>query len=178
MKGFVLIFIAVFTAYMSGSDQMPKKAPTVVSAKTVSFVTFLSGSTGIQLLDEAADYFKKWKRYQVVSDPAQADLIVLVGPMPRHVSEEVFDAVVSGKPAPELPNLSEAQGQFAVFDGAELRSPDSSPVRPLWSTEMAKGDLRAAVKKYKRVVDETSDAYSHDRDLLSKCLQLGERCQQ
>jgi hypothetical protein len=97
--------------------------------------------------------------------------------MPRKVSEEAFEAVISGKPIPEPLDLSKASANFAVFDNAELRSLEASSVKPLWSADMPNSDLGSAVKKYKRVVDETSDAFYHDRDLLTKCLALGERCQ-
>jgi hypothetical protein len=177
VKALVLILLATFAVTFLLAEPKEKKPPTVVSAKTVSFVTFLTGPKAGQLTQQATDLFKKWKYYQVLADPSQADLIVLLGPMPRKVSEEVFDAIIAGRPAPQPLDLTGAAEYFAVFDGVELRSAELASVKPLWNTEMPNEDLRGAVKKYKKLVDETSDTFYHDRDVLSKCLALGERCQ-
>jgi hypothetical protein len=157
------------------ADGKQVKAPTLVSAKTIAFVSFDSGLQSDRLKQDAAQQFRKWKRYQLLSDPTQADLVVLLGAMPRKVSAEAFNAILDGKPSPVPVDLSNALPYFAVFDANELRN-GSGTMKPLWSMEAGDG-IGHSIKKFKEVVGQADDTYYHDRDLLSKCLAMGERCQ-
>lgn len=68
---------------ITSAEEKAQPKPAVISAKTVSFITFSIGEDAKKLKDQTTAFFSKWKRYQIVDDPSQADLIVLIGPMPR-----------------------------------------------------------------------------------------------
>lgn len=161
-----------------GSDQKAQPKPAVLSGKTISFITFSTGTEAAKLKQEATEFFSKWKRYQVLDDPTHADLLVLLGPMPSRVSGDAFDAVLAGKNSPEPVDLEGAQGQFAVFDGAEVHGdvPVTGTLKPVWSTEMSGEDVKSAAKKYKQLIDRTQDDYDHMGLTFEKCRVVGLRC--
>lgn len=151
--------------------------PAVLSAKSVSFITFANGQNAADLKDQAAGFFRKWNRYRVVNDPTKADLVILVGPMPRHVSGDAWDAVLAGKPSPVPVDAAGAQSQFAVFDGSEIHGSDAGgPLKPVWSTEMNGNDVKSAAKKYRRLVENTQESYDHMGLTFDKCRMVGLRC--
>jgi hypothetical protein len=98
--------------------------------------------------------------------------------MPRRVSGDAFDAVISGKSSPEPVDVSGAQAQFAVFDGAEVHGdvPVSGPLRPVWSTPMSGDDVKPAAKRYKQLVDKVQEDYDHLGITFQKCQMIGLRC--
>lgn len=173
----VLVGLLLFvTALGFAMDKKAKaNAPAVIAGKTVAFVTFATGDEGDKLKHKASDFFTKWKRYQVVEDPSQADLVVLLGPMPGQVSGAAFDAVLAGKPSPEPVNTAGAQSQFAVFSAAELKSPDG-PVKAVWSTPMSGNDVNAAAKKYKELVSGAQEKYNNGGLTYETCYAMGMRC--
>jgi hypothetical protein len=160
------------------ADQKSQPKPAVISAKTVSFITFATGSEAEKLKQQARQFFAKWKRYELSEDPTKADLLVLLGPMPRHVSGDAFDAVLAGKPSPDPVDVSSAQAQFAVFDGAEVHGeiPVSGTLKPIWSTQMSGDDVKPAAKKYKQLVDNAQFDYDGLALTFEKCHILGLRC--
>ena len=182
MKRYTLITAVVATAYVFSltlaAEQKTTVKPAILSGKTVAFITFASGSEADRLKSQASTFFTKWKRYQVSNDPAKADLIVLLGPMPRHVDEEAWDAVLAGKPLPVEVNTSGAQSQFAVFDAAEVHGDiaGTGPLKPLWSTDVYGDDVIAAAKKYRSVVANIQDSYDHLGLTFEKCRMIGLRC--
>lgn len=171
-------FVLAFSVLSTGTDQKSQPKPAVISAKTVSFVTFASENEAAKLRQQASDFFSKWKRYEVVADPTKADLLVLLGPMPRRVSGDAFDAVLAGKQSPEPVDLSGAQGQFAVFDGSEVHGevPVSGTLKPIWSTPMSGDDVKPAAKKYKQLVENAQEDYDHMGLTFEKCRMAGLRC--
>jgi hypothetical protein len=175
---FTLLLVAVsfLSAFAADKNSQPK--PAVISAKTVSFITFATGNEAGKLKQQATDFFFKWKRYQVTDDPTKADILVLLGPMPRRVSGDAFDAVLAGKPSPEPVDIAGAQAQFAVFDGAEVHGdvPVSGTLKPVWSTEMSGDDVKSAAKKYKQLVDNAQEDYDHMGLTFDKCRMAGLRC--
>lgn len=172
----LLIFMTSLLLIAADKNAQPK--PAVISANTVSFITFATGNEASKLKQQATDFFTKWKRYQVSDDPTKADLLVLLGPMPRHVSGDAFDAVLAGKPSPEPVDVSGAQAQFAVFDGAEVHGdvPVSGTLKPIWSTPMDAADVKPAAKKYKQIVDNAQEEYDHMGLTFQKCQMMGMRC--
>ena len=174
------VFLLVFATFVPAlaADQKSQPMPAVLSGKTVSFITFASGDEGNKLKQQAADYFSKWKRYRVTDDPSKADLLVLLGPMPRRVSGDAFDAVLAGKTSPEPVDISGAQAQFAVFDGAEVHGdvPVTGTIKPVWSIPMNGDDVKAAAKKYKQLVDNAQEDYDHMGLTFDKCRMVGLRC--
>ena len=174
--GLTLLIFCSLISFADDKNAQPK--PAVLSGKTVSFITFATGAEADKLKNQASDFFAKWRRYQVADDPAKSDILILVGPMPRRVSGDAFDAVLAGKPSPEPVDLSGAQGQFAVFDGAEVRGDVSvsGTLKPVWSTEMSGDDVKAAAKKYKQLVENTQEAYDHMGLTFEKCRMVGLRC--
>jgi hypothetical protein len=172
-----LFFLTCCVCLLAVADQKVQAKPAVIAGKTVSFITFSSGDEAKKLKEQATTFFSKWKRYQVVDDPARADLIILVGPMPRHVNGDAWDAVLAGKPSPVQVDTSGAQSQFAVFDGAEVHGEVAGgPVRPVWSTEMTGDDVKPAAKKYKQLVDNAQESYDHMGLTFDKCRMVGLRC--
>lgn len=169
------IVLALTTCFLFADGKQAGKAPSLVSARTIAFVSFDPGVQSDRLKQDAAQQFRKWKRYEVVSDPSHADLVVLLGAMPRKVSEEAFNAILDGKPSPVPVDLTNAVPYFAVFDANELRNGNGT-MKPLWSVEAGEG-MGHSIKKFKEMVGQADDTYYHDRDLLSKCMALGERCQ-
>ena len=175
--GLSALFLLVFSVLVA-ADQKSQPKPAVISAKTVSFITFAHENEAAKLKEQATDFFSKWKRYEVSNDPTKADLLVLLGPMPRRVSGDDFDAVLAGKPSPSDVDLSTAQAQFAVFDGAEVHgeAPVSGTLKPVWSTEMRGDDVKSAAKKYKELVENTQEDYDHMGLTFEKCRMVGLRC--
>ena len=176
-KLLILILIAC-TARLSIADERAQPKPAVLSAKTISFITFATGNQASTLKQQATDFFSKWNRYQVIGDPTRADLLVLLGPMPRRVSGEAFDAVLAGKTSPEPVDLSGAQAQFAVFDGGEVHGevPVSGTLKPIWSTQMNGDNVKPAAKKYKQLVGLAEEDYDHMGLTFEKCRMVGLRC--
>lgn len=170
--------LIVVAGWAFAADQKPQLKPAVISAKTIAFITFANGGEANKLKQQATAFFSKWKRYQVTDDTTKADLLVLLGPMPRRVSGEAFDAVLAGKTSPEPVDLSGAQAQFAVFDAAEVHGevPVSGTLKPIWSTQMNGDDVKAAANKYKRVVENAQDDYDHLGLTFEKCSIIGLRC--
>ena len=171
-------FLLMAAVSVFASDQKAQPKPAVISAKTVSFITFATGNAADKLKQQATDFFSRWKRYDVSNDPGKADLLVLIGPMPRHVSGDAFDAVLAGKPSPEPVDVSGAQAQFAVFDGAEVHGevPVSGSLKPVWSTEMNGDDVKLAAKKYRQIVERVQEDYDRLGVTFQKCQMLGLRC--
>lgn len=171
-----LVFTFALTAFADDKNRAAK--PSVLSGKSIAFITFATGTEAEKLKTQASDFFVKWKKYEIDSDPQKADLLVLLGPMPRHVSGDAFDAVLAGKPSPEAVDTSGAQAEFAVFDGAEVHgsSPVTGTLKPVWSTEMNGDDVKSAAKKYKQLVDNTQESYDHMGLTFDKCRMVGLRC--
>lgn len=171
-------FVLVFSVLSTGTDRKSQPKPAVISAKTVSFITFAGESEAAKLKQEATDFFSKWKRYEVIADPTKADLLVLLGPMPRRVSGDAFDAILAGKQSLDPVDLSGAQGQFAVFDGSEVHgeAPVSGNLKPIWSTPMNKDDVKPAAKRYKQLVENAQEDYDHMGLTFEKCRMVGLRC--
>ena len=183
MKRYTLIAalmstVCVFSLTLAAAEQKTTAKPAILSGKTVAFITFATGSDADKLKNQASAFFTNWKRYQVSNDPARADLIVLLGPMPRHVDEEAWDAVLAGKPLPVEVNIKGAPSQFAVFDAAEAHGDVANPglLKPLWSTEMHSDDVIPAAKKYKSLVANIQDSYDHMGLTFEKCRMIGLRC--
>ena len=182
MKRYTLIAalmstVCVFSPTLAAEQKTTTK-PAILSAKTVAFITFATGGDADKLKNQASTSFTNWKRYRVSNDPAKADLIVLLGPMPRHVDEEAWDAVLAGKPLPGEVNIKGAPSQFAVFDAAEAHGDivSAGPLKPLWSTEMSGNDVVPAVRKYKSLVANIQDSYDHMGLTFEKCRMIGLRC--
>ena len=172
----LLLLLVSTLSFAGGHEKTPPKKPyPFLAGKTVAFVSFASGAQKDALKQQATGFFNKWKRYTVLDDPAQADLIVLIGPLPTKVSGEAFDAVIIGKEPPEAVDVAGAPSQFAVFDSGELRAP-TGPVRALWSTPMNGNDVNSAAKKYKEVVHEVQDSYNNSGLTHENCSALGIRC--
>lgn len=170
-----LLLAASSMGFAADKNSQPK--PAILSGKSVSFITFASGEEASKLKGEAATFFDKWKRYQVIDDPTHADLVVLVGPMPTHVNSDAWDAVLAGKASPVPVETVSAQSQFAVFDGSEVHGKENSgPLKPIWSAEMKGGDVTTAAKKYKQLVQTAQDDYNHLGLTFEKCHLLGMRC--
>jgi hypothetical protein len=179
MKSAVLLLcvLSLFASFAFSTDKNSQPKPAILSGKTISFITFATGEEAGKLKREAAGFFDKWKRYQVVNDPTHADLIVLLGPMPNHVNSDAWDAVLSGKPSPVPVDTMAAQSQFAVFDASEVRGTEGNgPLRPVWSTEMNSIDVKTAARKYKQLVDNTQESYDHLGLTFEKCRMVGLRC--
>jgi hypothetical protein len=172
------LLVLMFSLLSRAADQKSQPKPAVISAKTVSFITFAGESDAAKLIQQAKDFFSKWKRYEVVDDPSKADLLVLLGPMPRRISGDAFDAVLEGKQPPEPVDLSGAQSQFAVFDGSEVHGdvPVSGTLKPIWSTSMSGDEVKPAAKKYKQLVENTQQDYDHMGLTFEKCRMVGLRC--
>lgn len=176
LVGLLLLVTTLGVAKTNDKDKQAKpKAPAVIAGKTISFVTFATGAEAVKLKQEATKFFTKWKRYQVLDDPSQADLVVLLGPMPSQVSGDAFDAVLAGKPAPQAVNTAGAQSQFAVFDSAELKSAEG-PLKAVWSTPMSGTDVNAAANKYKELVSGAQDKYDNGGLTYQTCYAMGMRC--
>ncbi len=179
MKTAPILFALIAASFCSFSaEQKSQPKPSVISAKTVSFVTFANGDEADKLKQQATDFFSKWKRYEITADPTRSDLLVLLGPMPRRVSGDAFDAVLAGKASPEPVDVSGATAQFAVFDGAEVHgdAPVSGTLKPVWSTPMNGDDVKPAAKKYKQLVDKVQEDYDHLGITFQKCQMIGLRC--
>lgn len=179
MKTVAILFALVAISLCAfAADQKSQPKPSVISAKTVSFVTFANGDEANKLKQQATDFFSKWRRYEISADPTRSDLLVLLGPMPRRVSGDAFDAVLAGKSSPEPVDISGVQAQFAVFDGAEVHGevPVSGTLRPVWSTPMNGDDVKPAAKKYKQLVDQVQENYDRLGITFQKCQMIGLRC--
>lgn len=174
----ILVAFLTIATFTFTADQKSRPKPAVLSAKTIAFVTFATGNEADKIKQQATDFFAKWKRYEISSDPSRSDLLVLLGPMPRRVSGDAFDAVLAGKPSPEPIDVSGAQAQFAVFDGSEVHGdvPVSGTLKPIWSTQMNGDDVKPAAKKYKQIVDKVQEDYDHLGITFQKCQMIGLRC--
>src|SRR5579884_2672258 len=108
-----IMLLLGFSVLLSASDKVTNRPP-LLAAKTVSFITFETGANAEKLKSEATTFFTKWKHYQVIDDPSKADLLVLLGPMPRHVNGDAWDAVLAGKSSPVAADTKNAPQEFAV----------------------------------------------------------------
>jgi hypothetical protein len=176
-KTAILAFLIYFVCLFAAADEKVQPKPAVISAQTVAFITFSTGDEAKKLKDQTIAFFLKWKRYQVLDDPSRADLIVLIGPMPRHVNSDALDAVLAGKPSPVQVDTTGAQSHFAVFDGSEVHGQyTGGTLKPVWSTEMSGDDVKTAAKKYKQLVDNAQESYDHMGLTFDKCRAVGLRC--
>lgn len=173
-----ILLLILMARPVLAADQKSQPKPAVLSAKTVSFVTFATGDEANKLKQAATDFFSKWKRYEIAADPTRSDLLVLLGPMPRRVSGDAFDAVLAGKPSPEPVDVSGSQAQFAVFDGAEVHGevPITGTLKPVWSMPINGDDVKPAAKKYRLVVEKVQDDYDRLGITFQKCQMIGLRC--
>lgn len=179
--GYVLlrwILVLVVFATAAAALQKAQPQPAVLTGKTVTFITFAADSEATQLKNVASAFFMKWKRYQILDDPTKADLLILLGPMPRHVSGDAFDAVLAGRKPEHQVDVAGAQSQFAVFDGAEVHGdvPVNGTLKPLWSAEMNGHDLKQPARKYKQLVENLQEDYDHMGLSFEKCRIVGMRC--
>lgn len=71
----MILLIAIFCATTTAAQKEAAKSPQILSAKSVCF----KNTTGSDKVGESAlAALKKWGKYQVVANPAQADLIFLL----------------------------------------------------------------------------------------------------
>ena len=172
MRIFAITLLAL--SALAFADQKPKpQQPAVLSAKTVAFVTFDSSDKGQQLKKKASDFFSKWKRYKVVDNPHDGDLIVLLGPMPAKINSDALEAVLDGKQPSDPVNLAGARDEFAVFNGADMHASSEVSLHSLWSSEMQGDDVNTAAKKFKEVVNKTAEKAGNAGLTNNDCYMLG-----
>ncbi|MEO8725892.1 MAG: hypothetical protein ABI383_07175 [Acidobacteriaceae bacterium] len=156
--------------------------PAVLSAKTIAFVTCFPGAQADEMKQQATAFFTKWKRYHVVPDPQQADLVVLLGPIPGYVSESNFRDVLSGhSPAKFAPPAATPAAQaaapdspplFTVFDGPASRAPETHHFRSLWAHSLDESKVALSANDFKSYVSRSAENYNGNGFNFQVCQML------
>ena len=164
-------------ASVLGRGQQMSVPVHMLTAKTV-IVRAWAPSSGQQVFSVQGDaerFLRKWKRYQIVEDVAQADLAVTIVVEPITVEpgfwkQAYFAWASSGTygPGALLPPATVLSGSIIVYDGADMREflHDSksalSPIMVVLADSRGREPLTSAGNRLKKAVEAAAKKQGHN----------------